>query len=227
MPEPGRPPQQVRPGLWCFAPSRDLQGGTAWLLELREGLLLVDCPALTGANQAFLEERREASGGGHGWIVLTSREGHGKVTRWRERLPWPVLVQEQEAYLLPNLPGLTPWSRETELGEGLQLLWTPGPTPGSCVVHVQPPATAELDLLFCGRLLAPTAPGQLAPLRQPRTFHWGRQRRSLEALHHWLPPGSPGWIACGGGLGALRGEKLVGGGEALLGSLAAQAAKAA
>jgi glyoxylase-like metal-dependent hydrolase (beta-lactamase superfamily II) len=216
----------VRPGLWCFAPSRELQGGTAWLLELRGGLLLVDCPALTTANLAFLETRRQASGDS-GWIVLTSREGHGKVARLRERLPWPVLVQEQEAYLLPNLPGLTPWGREHALTEGLQLLWTPGPTPGSCVVHAQPPATAALDLLFCGRLLAPTAPGQLAPLRQPRTFHWGRQQRSLVALRRRLPAGSPAWIACGGGLGALRGEKLVGEGSALLDSLAARAATAA
>jgi hypothetical protein len=46
-------------------------------------------------------------------------------------------------------------------------------------------------------------------LRRTRTFHWRRQLASLERLRQWLPDGSPAWIACGGGLGALRGEVLV------------------
>ncbi len=125
VPEPGLRPRRCGPASGALPPA-GAAGGTAWLLELRGGLLLVDCPALTTANLAFLETRRQASGDS-GWIVLTSREGHGKVARLRERLPWPVLVQEQEAYLLPNLPGLTPWGREHALTEGLQLLWTPAP----------------------------------------------------------------------------------------------------
>ena len=66
------------------------------------------------------------------------------------------------------------------------------------------------DLLFCGRLLVPVGPGQLAPLRRRSSFHWPRQLASLETLRRWLPPGSPAWIATGAGLGALRGEPLVG-----------------
>jgi hypothetical protein len=38
-----------------------------------------------------------------------------------------------------------------------------------------------------------------------------------------LPAGTPGWIASGAGLGALRGESLVGSGEALLADLEKQA----
>jgi hypothetical protein len=60
----------------------------------------------------------------------------------------------------------------------------------------------------------------VAPLRTARTFHWPRQLRSLAALRRWLPAGSPHWIACGGGLGALRGEKLVPRGTAVLEALA-------
>jgi len=84
------------------------------------------------------------------------------------------------------------------------------------VLHLR---SAGEDGLFCGRLLLPQAPGRLAPLRTARTFHWPRQLRSLAALRQWLPAGSPDWIACGGGLGALRGEKLVGQGAALLAAL--------
>jgi hypothetical protein len=56
-------------------------------------------------------------------------------------------------------------------------------------------------------------------LRTARTFHWPRQLTSLERLRSWLPAGSPDWIASGGGLGALRGDKLVNGGAELLAGL--------
>jgi glyoxylase-like metal-dependent hydrolase (beta-lactamase superfamily II) len=203
--DPGRAPQPVQPGLWLFAPSRDSQGGSAWWLEWPQpvGGLLIDCPGYTEANLAFLRER------GAGRIVLTSREGHGRVRRFQEALGWPVLVQEQEAYLLPGLQRLDTFGQEHGMAAGLRLLWTPGPTPGSCVLLAG-------EGLFCGRLLSPTAPGQAAPLRSSRSFHWGRWLRSLAALRQWLPEGSPHWIATGAGLGALRGEKLIAPGRPLL-----------
>ena len=211
--EPGRPPRAIRAGLWLFAPSRDSQGGSSWLLEAEgdQPALLVDCPGLTQANLDFVQGLP-----GGGVLVLTSREGHGRCRRLQERLGWPVWVQEQEAYLLPGVRQLHSWSAEQELAGG-RLLWTPGPTPGAAVLHVR---RHGLDLLFCGRLLLPTAPGRLAPLRTARTFHGPRQLASLRRLRQWLPAGAPQWIACGGGLGALRGEVLVGDGAALLAGLA-------
>jgi hypothetical protein len=86
-------------------------------------------------------------------------------------------------------------------------------------VHVAPAAGDGPGGLFCGRLLVPVAPARLAPLRQRGTFHWGRQLASVERLRRWLPPGAPGWIASGAGLGALRGAKLVEQGAALLADL--------
>jgi hypothetical protein len=65
------------------------------------------------------------------------------------------------------------------------------------------------SILFCGRLLSPVAPGQVAPLRTRRSFHWGRWLRSMERLRAWLPADQPHWLASGAGLGALRGEALV------------------
>jgi len=213
--DPGRPPQPVRPGLWWFAPSRESQGGSAWWLHLGELALLVDCPAWTQANLTFL--RQQADRGVLAWIVLTGREGHGRCRRFQEALDWPVLVQEQEAYLLPGVRRLVPFAGEHQLAAGVRLLWTPGPSPGASVLHVAP-----VDGLFCGRLLVPVGPGQLAPLRSRRTFHWPRQLASLVRLRAWLPPGSPDWIACGAGLGGLRGEKLVPEGAALLAELERQ-----
>ncbi|MCP9809695.1 MBL fold metallo-hydrolase [Cyanobium sp. HWJ4-Hawea] len=213
--DPGRPPQQVRPGLWLFAPSRDSQGGSSWLLEAGQigcsGDLLVDCPGYTEANLAFLRQRSSEQGPGR--LVLTSREGHGRCRRLQEALGLQVVVQEQEAYLLPGIESCLTFAEKYSLGPGLELLWTPGPTPGASVLHCQ---VGEVDGLFCGRLLLPVAPGQLQPLRTARTFHWPRQLASLWRLTSWLPSNSPQWIACGGALGALRGEKLVlNGAEAL------------
>jgi glyoxylase-like metal-dependent hydrolase (beta-lactamase superfamily II) len=212
-PEEGRPPQRVGPGLWLFAPSRESQGGSAWLLEAAGADLLIDCPAFTRANLQFLagRPRRPDGGGGESraWILLTGRGGHGRCRRLQQALGWPVLVQEQEAYLLPGVDPLHTFASEHQLGPDVRLLWTPGPSPGACVVHVAPVGGVGQDGLFCGRLLVPVAPARVAPLRLRGTFHWGRQLRSVERLRRWLPAGSPDWIASGAGLGALRGPKLV------------------
>lgn len=222
-PDPGRPPRQVAEGLQLFAPNRRTQGGSSWLLQgdARCGQpdLLVDAPGFSEANLAVLDQRRAAVGAAGGLIVLTSREGHGELRRWQQRLGWRVLVQQQEAYLLPGVERLEPFGEGCEPAPGLRLLWTPGPTPGACVLHVQRPA---LDGLFCGRLLVPVAPGTLAPLRTTRTFHWPRQLASVERLRAWLPQGSPAWIASGAGLGALRGPALVANAAELLRTLAPQ-----
>jgi glyoxylase-like metal-dependent hydrolase (beta-lactamase superfamily II) len=201
--------------LWLFAPNRDSQGGSSWLLATAGGDLLIDCPGFTAANLEFLRGR-----GGEGTLVLTSREGHGRCRRIQEATGWRVLVQEQEAYLLPTVRRLEVFAAEHHLAAGIRLLWTPGPTPGACVVHAVGPWG---DLLFCGRLLLAVGPGALAPLRTSRSFHWPRQLASIERLKTWLPAGSPAEIACGGGLGALRGEVLVHDGGALLAAIEGQA----
>ena len=191
----------VQEGLWLFAPSRESQGGSAWWLERQGGAgsgVLIDCPAFNDANLAFLQSRPS------GRIVLTGREGHGRLRRFQEALGWPVHVQEQEAYLLPGVQQLIGFGRQAELEPGLQVLWTPGPSPGAAVLLAE-----QASILFCGRLLSPLAPGQAGPLRTRRSFHWSRWLCSLETLRDWLPPTQPQWLASGAGLGALRGEALV------------------
>jgi glyoxylase-like metal-dependent hydrolase (beta-lactamase superfamily II) len=218
--EPGREPTTVLPGLWLFAPNRDTQGGSAWLLETADLDLLIDCPALSEANLAFLMDRGRRGGrAAAGRIVLTGRDGHGRCRRLQERLGWPVVVQEQEAYLLPGLEPLLTFGVELELAPGVRLLWTPGPSPGACVLHAAASTGEAGDGLFCGRLLVPIAPGSLAPLQRRSTFHWPRQLASVERLRGWLPAGSPLWLASGAGLGALRGGRIVTGAASLLARL--------
>ncbi|QVV67481.1 MBL fold metallo-hydrolase [Synechococcus sp. LA31] len=218
----GRSPRQVQTGLWLFAPSRESQGGSAWWLEPASGHgagVLIDCPAFNEANLAFLQARPA------GRIVLTGREGHGRLRRFQEALGWPVHVQEQEAYLLPGVQQLIHFSAESELEAGLRLLWTPGPSPGSAVL-LAAEEQERPSLLFCGRLLSPVAPGCAAPLRTRRSFHWGRWLRSLERLRVWLPPDQPDWLASGAGLGALRGEALVPSARRLIDQINLQALEA-
>ena len=199
--EAGRPPQQLRQDLWLFPPNKDCQGGSSWWLEAEPEPVLIDCPPLTQASLTALQELAVSRAPR---ILLTSREGHGRLRRVQERLGWPVLVQEQEAYLLPNISPLDTFAADHATISGLQMLWTPGPTPGSCVIYA-----TSAELLFCGRLLTPLAPGRLGPLRHGRTFHWPRQLASLERLRAWLPSEARPALASGAGLGALRGEHLV------------------
>ena len=195
-------------GLWAFPPSRDSDGGTAWLLHSQSGAsVLVDVPLLSDEHLSWLQQQPP------GWIVLTHRQGHGRCRRLQEQLGWPVLVQEQEAYLLPTLQQRHSFGEQRELEPGLQLLWTPGPTPGSCCLHW---AQGGRDVLFCGRLLWPCGPLNVEMRIGDSTFHASRQRRSLERLRAWLNPGQPAQIACAAGLGALRGAKLVESGSAAL-----------
>jgi hypothetical protein len=217
----GRPPQLVRPGLWVFPPNPQAYGGSAWLLETSAGDVLIDCPPDSETTADFLASR---AGRGAGWMVLLGRDGHGRCRRLHERLGWPVLVQEQEAYLLPGVKGLIPFAAEHELLAGLRLLWTPGPSPGACVLHARGGVAGAVDGLFCGRLLVPVGPQRLEPLPSPRSFHGPRHGRSVVALVRWLPSGSPSWIASGVGLGALAGAGLVLNGASVLAEQAAACA---
>ncbi len=188
-------------GLWAFPPSRDSDGGTSWLLHSQSGAsVLVDVPLLNDEHLSWLQQQPQ------GWIVLTHRQGHGRCRRLQEQLGWPVLVQEQEAYLLPTVQQRQSFADQWEIEPGLKLLWTPGPTPGSCCLHW---SQGERDVLFCGRLLWPSGSSDVELRIGDSTFHASRQKRSLKRLRAWLRPGQPAQIACAAGLGVLRGAKLV------------------
>ncbi|MEL7083484.1 MAG: MBL fold metallo-hydrolase [Cyanobacteria bacterium J06597_1] len=221
--------KQVRPNIIAFRPNRETLGGTAYALNRsmepgntdghnhggpdKGGNVLIDCPAPTDDVCSVLEAL-----GGVRWLILTHRTAMGKpgssnacVAKLVRRFDCQVVIQEQEAYLLPDLP-LQTFSDRLELTPDLTVIWTPGHTPGSsCVLYRH-----DGGVLFTGRHLLPNESGQLLPIRQPKTFHWPRQLCSIDHLLHAIDAPAPEWIGPGGNLGKLRGEKIMQGGRQLL-----------
>jgi len=121
--ESGRPPQPVRDDLWLFPPNRDCRGGSSWWLTSDPEPVLIDCPPFTEASLGALQT---LAAGRHPRILLTSREGHGRIQRLQERLGWPVLVQEQEAYLLPGVDPLQTFTTTHTTADGVLAKYRPG-----------------------------------------------------------------------------------------------------
>ncbi|KGG14327.1 hypothetical protein EV11_0270 [Prochlorococcus sp. SS52] len=172
--------QQIRDWLWMFPSKNSSQGMAAWWLNCEPEPVLIDCPELTPQVINDLEQLSKAS---NPKILLTSRDGHNKISDLNKKFGWPVLIQEQEAYLLPGIKNLESFREEAITAAGLKLLWTPGTTPGSCVVY----APSPWNVLFCGRLLIPFANAQVGAVRTRNTFHWTNQQNSLVKLIQWLP----------------------------------------
>ncbi len=193
---------QVRENLWVFSTDELSKENTSWWLGCEPEPILIDCPQATKENIDLL---RKISRGKVFRIILTSREAHGDVRSIQEALDCNVLVQEQEAYLLPAFEGLESFSSEHRTISNVGVLWTPGPTPGSCVAY----APAPWNVLFCGRLLIPVAFNQISSLKHQNTFHWSRQLKSLKKLKDWLPQDAFPQLASGGSLKVLKNKNLL------------------
>ncbi len=198
----GDHPRQLEDALWVFPPNNLSNGSRSWWLGCDPEPVLIDCPAI---NQSNIELLKALSLGRDALIILTSRESHGRVAELQLALGWSVLVNEQEEYLLPGVNQVQTFSEEHSTASGLRLLWTPGPTPGSCVVYAPHP----WNVLFCGRLLIPLKPNSMGALRTRKTFHWTRQQNSLRKLCQWLPQNSRPRLASGLGTKSSGGGVLM------------------
>jgi len=198
----GNHPHQLKDGIWVFPPNYHCNSGLSWWIECDPEPVLVDCPPV---NKATIQLLKALSLGRNCQIILTNRESHGGISELQDELGWSVLVQEQEAYLLPGLDRLKTFSNDYLTSSGLRLLWTPGPTPGSCVVY----APSPWNVLFCGRLLIPLKSNQLIALHTRRTFHWTRQQKSLVKLREWIPRDSSPLLVSGAGSQSLGSGHLV------------------
>lgn len=195
----GKVPRLVVEGVFAFPPNRNTMGGTAYLVVEPEGTILVDCPAWDETNVSFLQEQ-----GGVRWLLLTHRAAHAHVREWCQALQCEILIQEQEAYLLPGIP-VTPFAKEFNLSSVSRVLWTPGYSPGSvCLYHAR-----QGGMLFTGRHLLPNQAGDPVPLRVSKTFHWPRQLRSLGRLQQEFSPDTLHWIFPGANTGFLRGKRAI------------------
>ncbi|AIE73366.1 MULTISPECIES: MBL fold metallo-hydrolase [unclassified Synechocystis] len=192
-------PRQILPNLYRFAPNRDTLGGTAYLLITEEGNVLIDCPAWHEDNELWLEKQGPVR-----WLCLTHRDGHGpKVKAIQRSLGCQVVVQEQEAYLLPGVK-IDPFREQLAITPSLTALWTPGYSPGSSCYYWG----EEGGILFTGRHLLPDGEGNLRTIKQAKTFHWLRQQASLAKIYRYLNENNlPLRAVCpGGNIGYLRGE---------------------
>ncbi|WP_017654011.1 MBL fold metallo-hydrolase [Fortiea contorta] len=194
-----KPPRAVLDSIFAFPPNRDTLGGTSYFIVGNEGNILIDCPALEQTNLDFLQ-----SHGGVRWLFLTHRGAIGKTAEIQSALGCEVLIQEQEAYLLPNLT-VTTFTQEITLNSTTQIIWTPGHSPGSsCLCYSQ-----LGGVLFSGRHLLPNLQGEPVPLRTAKTFHWPRQIKSLQLILERFTPETLRYICPGANTGFLRGQRLI------------------
>jgi glyoxylase-like metal-dependent hydrolase (beta-lactamase superfamily II) len=190
-------PTEILPDIFAFPPNRDTLGGTAYLVVTPTGNILIDSPAWNDVNRQFMVDR-----GGVKWLAITHRGNIGKTTAISSELDCQVIIQEQEAYLLPDLK-VTTFHHKFDLNDSIHAIWTPGHSPGSSCLYY----SGAGGVLFTGRHLLPNQLGAAVPLRTPKTFHWLRQLRSVDAIWQHFPSQQPlSHICPGANTGLLRGK---------------------
>lgn len=196
--------------MYSFPPNRATLGGTAYFIVKNGGGILVDCPPWHVDTAAFLQAQ-----GGVKTLYITHRAAiSNEVAKIQTALSCEIVIQEQEAYLMPEAT-VSPFQDKWQQDD-LTAIWTPGFSPGSsCLYYAN-----EDGCLFTGRHLLPNQKGDLLALRTAKTFHWGRQLRSIEALVQRFEQDSLNHIFPAANTGFLRGAGCVNGGrQALLDAL--------
>lgn len=191
-------PQAIWNNIFAFPPNRDTLGGTAYFIVENEANILIDSPAWDEVNQNYL-----SSVGGVRWLFLTHRGAIGKAREIQQTFGCEILIQEQEAYLLPGLK-VTRFKQDFNIGNA-QVIWTPGHSPGSSCLYYP----REGGVLFSGRHILPNQTGELVPLRTAKTFHWFRQLASIQLLRDRFTPEALNYICPGANTGFLRGKRAI------------------
>jgi glyoxylase-like metal-dependent hydrolase (beta-lactamase superfamily II) len=194
-----KPPRIVFNTIHAFPPNRDTLGGTAYLIVENEGNILIDCPAFDQTTLDFLHSQ-----GGVRYLFLTHRAAIGKTVEIQKTFNCEILIQEQEAYLLPEV-SVTTFGREFTIHSTFQLIWTPGHSPGSSCLYY----SHEGGILFSGRHLVPNKQGHPVPLRTAKTFHWFRQIKSVKLLLERFTSETLHYICPGANTGFLRGKRAI------------------
>lgn len=198
----GKAPRVILEGIFAFAPNRETLGGTAYFLQRDGGNVLIDCPAWEPHHLAFLQER-----GGVEKLLITHRGGLGKqVKAMVAELGCEVIVQQEEAYLLPNQT-VTRFEEELTLGDDLTLLWTPGFSPGSSCVY----SSLHGGCLFSGRHLLVNKQSEILPLRTSKTFQWWWQLEQVKKISDRFSAETLNYLLPGANTGFLRGRGYVDG----------------
>ncbi|MBW4682980.1 MAG: MBL fold metallo-hydrolase [Microcoleus vaginatus WJT46-NPBG5] len=192
-------PQAALDTVYAFSPNRDTLGATAYLIVENRANILIDCPAIDELNLEFLQQQ-----GGVRWLFLTHRGAIGKAEKIQQETGCEIVIQEQEAYLLPEL-AVKNFSDEFVFSPSCQAIWTPGHSPGSSCLYY----AGSGGVLFTGRHLLPNQQGEPVPLRTSKTFHWPRQIRSVQSLIDRFTPATLSYICPGANTGYLRGQRFI------------------
>ncbi len=192
-------PRPLLKDIFAFPPNREILGGTAYLIVENTANLLIDCPAWNETNEQFLRQQ-----GGVSFLLLTHRGGIGRAQEFQNSFGCKILIQEQEAYLLPGLD-VAPFQHECNLTENAFAIWTPGHSPGSSCLYY----SGAGGVLFSGRHLLPNQQGKPVPLRTSKTFHWRRQIQSVKSLIERFTPDTLNYICPGANTGGLRGKGVI------------------
>ena len=182
----------------AFPPNRETLGATAYFIVENQTNILVDCPAWDEINQTFLRER------GVRLLFLTHRGAIAKAREIQEATGCDILIQEQEAYLLPGLQ-LTVFEREFAVSDRTYAFWTPGHSPGSSCLY----DSSNDGVLFSGRHLLPNREAAPVPHRTAKTFHWPRQINSVKSIVDRFSPSTLEYICPAANTGFLRGKGLI------------------
>lgn len=192
-------PKPVLENILAFPPNRETLGATAYLIVENQTNILVDCPAWDETNQTFLREH-----GGVRLLFLTHRGAIAKAREIQEATGCDILIQEQEAYLLPGLQ-LTVFEREFAVSDRTCAFWTPGHSPGSSCLY----DTGNGGVLFSGRHLLPNREAAPVPHRTAKTFHWPRQINSVKSIVDRFSLSTLEYICPAANTGFLRGKGLI------------------
>ena len=193
-------PRQILPGIWAFSPNRDTLGATSYLIVDKSGNVLLDCPNWHEANREFLQSQGNVKS-----LVISHRGGIGKnIMQIQQYLNCQVIVQEQEAYLLPEVE-VTSFADSYTIAPSLELIWTPGHSPGSTCLYY----SEHQGVLFSGRHLLPKSQIEIVPLRTAKTFHWWRQLDSVTKLRDRFSANTLQYILPGANTGYLRGKGFI------------------
>lgn len=192
-------PRVILDRIFAFSPNRNTLGGTAYLLSRDEGNVLIDCPFWDENNFQFCQQQ-----GGVKWLFLTHRTAISKdIKKIQQNLNCQIIIQEQEAYLLPNLK-IDVFNEYFQLNSDCELIWTPGHSPGSSCLYYK-----QLGgVLFSGRHLLPNNKGECVPLKLKKTFHWRRQLKSQQNLSDRILQNNQGfrYICPAANTGHLKGK---------------------
>jgi glyoxylase-like metal-dependent hydrolase (beta-lactamase superfamily II) len=192
-------PRLVLDTIFAFPPNRDTLGGTSYFIVGNQGNILIDSPANDPQNLDFLR-----SHGGVRWLFITHRGAIGKTAQIQKIFNCEVLIQEQEAYLLPGLT-VTTFTQEFSLDHTSGVIWTRGHSPGSSCLYYNYLG----GVLFSGRHLLPNPEGNLVAFRTAKTFHWPRQVKSLQLLRERFTSETLEYICPGANTGFLRGKGVI------------------